>query len=191
MPTKSRNDLLERIKMNKQKTIDQTNVLNMALVGFALQRDRIEAAMTEIQTELDQGRKGTSTATATASAEPEKTGRRKFSSAARKRMALAQKKRWKLLKAKKAEAGKPKRKAAVKRKKAGAAPARKQGPVQVKAVKKIARKVVKVVLRAKATVKKAPNAKIEKPAVETPKTVNETPVPDVATVESVPEAATE
>jgi hypothetical protein len=113
-------------------TIDHTSVLEMALVGYELQRNRIEAAIGEIQAELGQGDSSRSISTATASTEPKATRKKRFSAAARKRMALAQKKGWQLLKAKKAEPAKPKRKPAAKRKTASVAPARKQRPVQAK-----------------------------------------------------------
>lgn len=154
--------------MKKQTMIDHANVLKMALVGFALQRDRIEAAMNEIQSELGQGGSSRSISTVPASAEPKRTGRRKFSSAARNRMALAQKKRWKRLKAKKAAT--PKRKAAAGRKKASVPASRKQRPVQGK----VARKVVKAAPKVR---KAVPKPKVKSAAVEAPKIVNETPAP--------------
>src|ERR1035441_649959 len=117
--------------MPKTTTIAHTSVLEMALVGYEMQRNRIEAAIAEIQAELGQGDSSRSIPTATASAEPKVTRKKRFSAAARKRMALAQKKRWQLLKAKKAPAKKTKPTATVKRQKAtAAAPARKR-PVQI------------------------------------------------------------
>jgi hypothetical protein len=127
--------------MPKTTTIDPC-VLEMALVGYELERNRIEAAIAEIQAELGQGGSRRSISTATASAEPKATGKKRFSVAARKRMAAAQKKRWQLLKAKKAPAKKTKPTAAPKRRKITAAPTAKKPPVQVKAAK-VARKVVK------------------------------------------------
>ena len=38
--------------MPKTTTIDHTSVLEMALVGYEMQRNRIEAAIAEIQAEL-------------------------------------------------------------------------------------------------------------------------------------------
>src|ERR1022692_1580107 len=101
--------------MRKTTTIDHTSVLEMALVGYEMQRNRIEAAIAEIQAELGQGGPSRSISTATASAEPKATGKKRFSAAARKRMAAAQKKRWHLLKAKKAPAKKTKTVAPAKR----------------------------------------------------------------------------
>ena len=140
--------------MNKQTMIDRANVLKMALVGFTLQRDRIEAAMTEIQAELDHGSTRPSAATATASDGTKTTGKRKFSIAARKRMALAQKKRWQLLNAKKAEASKPERKVVAKRKKVSATATRKQGTIQIKAVQKVAQKIAKAAPKVRKAVTK-------------------------------------
>ena len=121
--------------MPKTTTIDP-GVLEMALVGYEMQRNRIEAAIAEIQAEL--GQVGARHSTATASAEPKATGKKRFSAAARKRMALAQKKRWQLLKAKKVPAKKTQPTAPVKCQKATAAAPAKKPPVQAKAAKKVA-----------------------------------------------------
>src|ERR1017187_4199303 len=103
--------------MPKITTIDHTSVLEMALVGYEMQRNRIEAAIAEIQAELGQGGSSRSTSTVTASIEPKPTRKKRFSAAARKRMAAAQKKRWQLLRAKKAAAKKTKPTVAPKRRK--------------------------------------------------------------------------
>jgi len=88
--------------MPKTTTIDP-GVLEMALVGYEMQRNRIEAAIAEIQAELGQDgmlHKDTRPAPATATTTDEpKTKRKRFSAAARKRMAAAQKKRWQLKRA--------------------------------------------------------------------------------------------
>jgi hypothetical protein len=162
--------------MPKTTTIDHTGVLEMALVGYELQRNRIEAAIAEIQAELGEGGPSRSIATATDHSEPKTTGKRRFSAAARKRMALAQKKRWQLLKAKNAEAAKPKRKPAAKRRKASVTASRKQRPAEVKAAKKTTPK----------TRKAAP--RIQK-AVAKPK-VQELVTPVQAAVEPAPTEAT-
>ena len=167
--------------MPKITTIDHTGVLEMALVGYELKRNRIEAAIAEIQAELGQGGSSRSISTATDNSEPKATGKKRFSAAARKRMALAQKKRWQLLKAKKAPAKKTKPVAPGKRQNAtAAAPARKQP--QVKPATKVARKVVKPVSRAKKVSPKpkesaarAPKATVETPA--TPVQVATEPTP--------------
>ena len=152
--------------------------LKMALVGYELQRDRIEAAIAEIQAQLGNGDAVRSSSTATTIAEPKTPRKKRFSAAARKRMAAAQKKRWAKLKAKKAEAAKPKRKPALKRRKARVAASRKQRPVQAKVAKKVAPKP-------KATVKKAPKPNHENASVEPLKIAIETPATNVeAVVES-------
>src|ERR1035437_877043 len=103
--------------MPKTTTIDHTSVLEMALVGYQLERSRIEAAIAEIQAELGHGGPSRSISTATDNSEPEPIRKKRFSAAARKRMAAAQKKRWQLLKAKKAPAKKTKPTVAPKRRK--------------------------------------------------------------------------
>jgi hypothetical protein len=122
--------------MPKTTTIDHTSVLEMALVGFELQRDRIDAVIAEIRDELGQSGTRHSTATATDDSEPKTPRKKRFSTAARKRMAAAQKKRWQLLKTKKALAKKTKPTAAPKRRKVTADPTAKKPPVQAKAAKK-------------------------------------------------------
>jgi hypothetical protein len=164
------------MKMAKQTTIDHS-VLEMALVGYEMQRNRIEAAIGEIQAQLGDGGSGRSSSTATTIAEPKTPRKKRFSTAARKRMAAAQRKRWQLLKAKKAPAKKTQPTAPVKRRKATvAAPARKP-PVQVKATKKAAPKP-----KAKKT---APRPKVQHASVEPLKIATETPTTNVeAVVES-------
>jgi hypothetical protein len=66
------------MNMTKQTTVDQ-GVLQMALIGYELKRDRIEAAIAEIQVELGQGGTRHSTATATDSSELKATGKKRFS----------------------------------------------------------------------------------------------------------------
>jgi hypothetical protein len=147
-----------------ETTIDHKSVLEMALVGLEIQRQRIEATIREVRAQLNDGHPDASTSTVNASAEPQATGKnRRFSAAARKRMAQAQKKRWRLLKAKKAEAAKPKRKKAT----AAPAPSAKKRHVTAKVAKEVTRKVVKAVPKPKA--KKAvsrPKAKMVAPQTE-------------------------
>src|ERR1035441_2940237 len=90
----------------------------MALVDYEMQRNRVEAAIAEIQAELGQGGPSRSISTATVNSEPKATGKKRFSAAARKRMPAAQKKRWAALKAKKALAKKTQPPAPAKRQKA-------------------------------------------------------------------------
>ncbi len=148
----------------KQTTIDQ-GVLKMALVGFQLQRDRIDAAIAKIQAELGQGSARQSTATATASAELKTTGKKRFSVTARKRMAVAQKKRWVELKEKKAEETKKpapaKQTATPKRPKPVVVASRQQRSAQSK--------MAKAAPSRKAAVKATPKPKVKKAAARTPK----------------------
>ena len=168
--------------MTRHTTIDHTSVLEMALVGYEMQRNRVEAAIAEIQAELGNVRSGRSTAPV-ATKEPKMPSKKRFSVAARKRMAAAQRKRYRLLRAKKAAAKKVTTKAAVKRRKVTAAPTAKEPPVQVKAAKKVARKVLKPVSRAKKVSPKpkesaatAPKATVETPATPVQVATEPTPV---------------
>jgi len=156
-------------------TIDRTGVLQAALLGFEMQRGRIEAAIVEIQTELGGVRPGRSTA-AVAAKEPKMAGSKRFSVEARKRMAAAQRKRYRLVKAKKAAARKVTTKAAVKRQKSTAAHTAKKVAVKVK----LAKKVVKVAPKPKAKV--VPKPKASKPATPLSPMLVEVPVPESRSV---------
>ena len=173
-----RSRLKEEKYMPKITTIDHTCVLEMALVGYEMQRNRIEAAIAEIQAELGQGGPSRSISTATDNSEPKTPRKKRFSAAARKRMALAQKKRWQLLKAKKAPAKKTKLTVAPKRRMVTAAPTAKKPPVQAKAAKKAT---------LKSTARKA--APRIKKAVAKPKVQESVPPVQVA-VEPAPTEAT-
>lgn len=129
----------------KTPTIDPA-ILEAAILGFTMQRSRIDDAIASLRAELEDVRpdRSESDSSTPAPAEPHK---KRFSAAARKRMAAAQRKRWQLLKANKAEAAK---KAVAKRKKANVVPGAKKRPFQVKAGKKVARKVVKAAAEPKA-----------------------------------------
>lgn len=75
--------------MKQYTTIDRHGVLQMALVSFELQRNRIETAIAEIQAEL--GHSGASgRPTVKATPEQAKPRKRRFSAAAKRRMAQAQ-----------------------------------------------------------------------------------------------------
>jgi len=173
-----------RKEIMKHTTIDHGVILKMALVGFEIEKERIEAAIAQIQSRL--GNDDTSRSTPTHTSEPAAPRRKRFSAAARKRMAAAQKKRWKALRAQQqANTKKPKPKAKVKRRKATVATARTGRIVQVKATKKVARKVVvKAISRPKAktaapkpknTPAEAPNVTVETPA--TPVEIAAEPAP--------------
>ncbi len=76
---------MARLKLS----IDQST-LEMALVGYQIEKERIEGKIREIQAQL----KGkTVSVSAPVSAKPTRA-KRELSPAARKRIALAQKKRW-------------------------------------------------------------------------------------------------
>lgn len=64
----------------------------MALVGYQIEKEKIEAKISEIQAQLKGKR--TPVSAGAAKPEPAAAGKRYLSPAARKRIALAQKKRW-------------------------------------------------------------------------------------------------
>lgn len=70
---------------------DQTT-LQMALVGYEIERERIAAKIREIQSQLGVGKAGGGGTASKAGADAPK--KRVLSAAARKRIAAAQKKRW-------------------------------------------------------------------------------------------------
>jgi hypothetical protein len=177
VPTQTKED------MPKTTTINHTSVLEMALVGYEIQRNRIEAAIAEIRAELGQGDSSRSIYTASDNSEPKATRKKRFSVAARKRMAAAQRKRWQVLKAKKATPKKTKPTVTPKRRKVADAPTAKKRPVQAKEAKKVARKVVKTTPQPKA---KASAPKAQRIAAKVPMLPVETAV---ATVQAPAEPA--
>ena len=79
--------------MARGKTTEDLSTLQMALVGYEVEKQRIEAKIRDIQARL-KGKPASSPAAAT-SAEPTAAGvKRVLSPAARRRIAAAQKKRW-------------------------------------------------------------------------------------------------
>ena len=70
-----------------------TQLLQMALIGYEAQRQNIQEKIAELQAQLNGRSKRTSVA-AFATAAPVKRGRRRMSASARRRIAAAQKKRW-------------------------------------------------------------------------------------------------
>jgi hypothetical protein len=76
--------------MARGRTTDDTTTLQMALVGYQLEKDKIEARIREIQAQL----KGKKVSTAAAPSEKAASVKRVLSPEARKRIAAAQKKRW-------------------------------------------------------------------------------------------------
>jgi len=88
-------------------------ILQMAILGFETQRNRIEAAIAEIQTRLrSAGIRFASDFITTTKTNPTNAGKRRLSAAGRKRIAEAQRKRWAAVKAKKGQAAKVKSKPA-------------------------------------------------------------------------------
>ena len=74
--------------MARGKMTEDSSILQMALIGYQIEKDKIDGKIKEIEAQL----KGTKISAAPA----EKTGsvRRVLSPEARKRIAAAQKKRW-------------------------------------------------------------------------------------------------
>lgn len=70
--------------------MEDTTTLQMALVGYQVEKQRIEAKISEIQAQL----KGKRNSVSPSAEQPETRTRRQLSPAARKRIAMAQKKRW-------------------------------------------------------------------------------------------------
>jgi hypothetical protein len=76
--------------MARGQTTEDLSTLEMALVGYHIEKQRIEDKIRELQGSL----KG-KTVSSRASAEPKPAGvKRSLSAAARKRISAAQKKRW-------------------------------------------------------------------------------------------------
>ena len=120
-----------------------SDILTAALIGFEVQKDRIDSKIAEIRLLIGGGRKEADAASD--SGKP----KRKVSAAARRRMAKAQRLRWKKIKAggpAQAEAAKPKRVLSASARRAISAAqkarwaARKKSQAQPAAAKKAARK---------------------------------------------------
>ena len=79
--------------MARGKLTDDKSTLQMALIGYQLEKQKIEAKIVEIQRQLG-GKRTAAPANATSADQPEKGAKRYLSPAARKRIAMAQKKRW-------------------------------------------------------------------------------------------------
>ncbi len=78
--------------MARGKNVEDLTTLQMALVGYQIEKEKIDARIREIEAQL----KGKRPAATTATSAPEKPAgvKRVLSPAARKRIAAAQKKRW-------------------------------------------------------------------------------------------------
>ena len=177
--------------------IDETSVLQMALVGFRIQREEIDANITEIEARL--GGTG-SRSGAPAEPGPASNGRRKkrvFSEATKRKMARAQKRIWALRKAEKTQAKRVKRPPKTSQR-AAAAPARKRKAPANKSAKPTARATAKKATKstARATAKK-PRTVPKKAAKPTAKKTVDIPAPTepsvqvLETVEVKTDAATE
>jgi hypothetical protein len=76
--------------MARGKKLEDLTTLRMALVGYQVEKQKIEAKIAEIQAQLG----GKVVASPAAAAEKTAAPKRVLSAAARKRIAQAQKKRW-------------------------------------------------------------------------------------------------
>ena len=126
--------------MARQAGADQ-DLLTMALVGYEAQKAKINAAISEIHTQLGHRGPGRPKAAAAGGEAPTK---RTLSAAARKRIAAAQRKRWAAVRAQGKSAAAPKKRklSAAARKSIGDA-ARKRWAAVRKAAAKKAQPVVK------------------------------------------------
>lgn len=73
---------------------DDPDILQAALVGFEVQKQKIEAKIGELKAQLRGKPAASGPAPAVAPAHAKKGGRRVLSDAARERIAAAQRKRW-------------------------------------------------------------------------------------------------
>lgn len=76
--------------MARGKLTEDNSTLQMALVGYQIEKQKIEATIREIQAQLSGKRNSVSPI----AEQPENRAKRQLSPAARKRISLAQKKRW-------------------------------------------------------------------------------------------------
>ena len=76
--------------MARGKLTDDSSTLQMALVGYQVEKEKIEGKIKEIEAQL----RGKQAPVSLTTAKPETKGKRFLSPAARKRIAAAQKKRW-------------------------------------------------------------------------------------------------
>jgi hypothetical protein len=76
--------------MPRGRSAEDLTTLQMALVGYKYEREKIDEKIREIESHLQ----GKSVMTGGSSSAKAKPGRRQLSAAARKRIAAAQRKRW-------------------------------------------------------------------------------------------------
>ena len=88
--------------MARGNTTQDLSTLQMALVGYDVEKQRIEEKIREIQAQL----KGKTVSSSAAAKAKPAGGKRELSAAARKRISAAQKKRWAENRKKAAQAGK-------------------------------------------------------------------------------------
>ncbi len=89
--------------MARGKSIEDDSTLQMALVGYQIEKEKIETRIRELQSQL-KGKRGASPAPQAGAKAPRV--RRELSAAARARIAAAQKKRWAEHRKKQAQAAK-------------------------------------------------------------------------------------
>ena len=77
--------------MARGKSIEDDSTLQMALIGYQIEKDKIETRIRELQAQL-KGKRGASAAPQASAKAPR--AKRELSAAARARIAAAQKKRW-------------------------------------------------------------------------------------------------
>ncbi|MBZ5591745.1 MAG: hypothetical protein LAP39_05885 [Acidobacteriia bacterium] len=85
--------------MPRGRASSDPTMLAMALVGYELEKQKIDEKIREIRARLGGGKAGGAAASA-------KTGKRTLSAAARRRIAAAQRKRWAAHRKKLAQSGK-------------------------------------------------------------------------------------
>jgi hypothetical protein len=80
--------------MPKGTRNEDTTLLSMALLGFEVEKKRIEEKIAELRARVGGHAVPAAAKSGSVVAEPAKSGRKPLSAAARKRIAAAQKKRW-------------------------------------------------------------------------------------------------
>ena len=78
--------------MPRGRSTQDANMLEMALIGYQIEKQRIESKIRDIQSQLKGGRSSAPSSSDGTGNKP--TVRRELSPAARKRIATAQKRRW-------------------------------------------------------------------------------------------------
>jgi hypothetical protein len=80
--------------MARPKKVEDLSTLQMALVGYQIEQQKIETKIREIQAQLKGQHVSTTPTAAAVSGDKPMRKRRELSPAARRRIAAAQKKRW-------------------------------------------------------------------------------------------------